>query len=243
MTNSISNKQVLKKPSRQFFMSLRDIFFWIRSAKADSALTNLHQRYEMREAFDLLYEETFDPYGSTLPYYRYQNLKYDTLLSLLPAQHYASALDIGCGLGTFTRKLAEQVDRVVGVDLSQVAVEQARSLSTEYAANVSFEQADVLDLRKTIHAQFELVALADVLYYVSPLSDEVLKSVAQQVESLLQPNGILLLVHHFFFGYDANSKVTRRIHDAFRWTRSLTLLSEHRRPFYLVSLLQKSGLY
>jgi SAM-dependent methyltransferase len=238
MTSANFEGLTLREPPRKFFMSLRDIFFWIRSAQADAALANFQQHHKPQEAFDLLYEGTPDPYGITLPYYRYQHLKYDTLLSLLPNRHYASALDLGCGLGLFTRQLSEYVDHAFGVELSQVAVEQARSLSSGHP-NVRFEQANILDLEKTIKGRFDLVVLADVLYYLSPLSDEVLKSIAHVTENLLEPNGILLLVNHYFFGFDVDSKLTRQIHDSFRWTQSLNLLSEHRYPFYLVSLLQR----
>ena len=240
MTSPSVESSTLREPPRKFFMSLRDIFFWVRSAQADAALANFQQQHKPQAAFDLLYEGTPDPFGVTLPYYRYQHLKYDTLISLLPNRPYVSALDLGCGLGLFTRQLSEYVDQVLGVELSQVAVEQAQRLSKEHA-NVSFQQANILDLNQTIKGRFDLVVLADVLYYLSPLSDEVLKFIAQVVKDLLEPGGILLLVNHFFFGFDTDSKLTRQIHDSFRWTPSLNLLSEHQYPFYLVSLLEKSA--
>ncbi len=218
-------------------MSLRDILFWIQSAKADATLTKFQQTHSLEASFDLLYSQVSDPYGASAPYYRYQRLKYDTLLSLLPAQRYRSVLDIGCGLGEFTRKIAPYADSVLGIDFSQSAITQARILSAQYD-NVDFEQVDVLELGQAIDKKFDLVILADVLYYLSP-SDEKLKSICGSIEDLLMPDGVLLLVNHFFFGHDRDSKITRQIHDAFRWSRFLQFSEQHQRPFYLVSILKK----
>jgi hypothetical protein len=79
----------------------------------------------------------------------------------------------------------------------------------------------------------------DVLYYLPNLSDEMLKSVARQLEKILAPGGLLLLVNHFFFRVDPASRQTRRIHDSFRRNSSLQILSENRRAFYLASLYSK----
>ena len=220
-------------------MSLRDIFFWIRSARADATLARLRQEWSAREALDRLYGQAADPWGSILPCYRYQRLKYETLISLLPARRYVHALDIGCGLGGLTRRLAGLADQVLGVDLSTVAIQQAQALSQNYP-NVGFEQADLLALNPQWEQQFDLVVLADTLYYLSPLSDHRLKTIACQVGRLLTPEGVLLLVnHHFYFDLVPGAKMTRPIHDAFRWAPWFSLWEEHWRPFYLASILGK----
>ena len=84
------------------------------------------------------------------------------------------------------------------------------------------------------------MVLADVLYYLSPLSDDRLKAVAEDVGRLLVPGGLLLLVnHHFYFEVIPGAKMTRPIQEAFRWSPAFTLLEEQWRPFYLSSLLEK----
>ena len=176
----------LQTAPRQFFMSLRDLGFWIRSARADMRLSALRKHDSLETAFDRLYREKHDPYGASVPYYRYQRLKYQRLIALLPQKHYTSALDIGCGLGAFTREIAPYAERVLGTDLSSAAVIHARQLSEEYA-NVQFEQADLLERMPEIYETFDLVVMADVLYYLSPLSDELLKSVRADVTRRLKP--------------------------------------------------------
>jgi 2-polyprenyl-3-methyl-5-hydroxy-6-metoxy-1,4-benzoquinol methylase len=229
----------LKAEPRKFFMSLRDIAFWIRSARTDAALEKLRREYGSRKAFDLLYAEKPDPYGSTLGYYLYQRLKYERLISFLPNRHYRNALDVGCGLGPFTRRLSPYADEVLGVDLSEVAVEQARKLSSSQP-NVQFAQHDIHHIEQ-LGGQFDLITVLDVLYYISPLSDDVLKSIARQIEKLLAPDGTLLLVNHFFFSVDSASRQTRRIHGMFRENTSLHLASERRRPFFLASVFAGAG--
>ena len=84
---------------RTFFMTIRDIAFWIRSARADARLNGCLHDVGNGQAFDRLYEAVQDPFGTELAQYRYQRRKYDSLLSMLPRRRYRQVLDIGCGLG------------------------------------------------------------------------------------------------------------------------------------------------
>jgi SAM-dependent methyltransferase len=227
----------LQPAQRKFFMSLRDIGLFIRSARTDAAFERLRLQHGSQKAFDLLYAQKRDPFASTLSRYRYQRLKYERLISFLPNRRYGRVLDLGCGLGSFTRELARWADQVLGVDLSGVAVEQARELSAGQP-NIRFEQQDAHCLEQ-IKEQFDLIALLDVLYYLPDRSDEALKPVAQQVERLLAPGGCLLLANHYFFGVDSASKHTRRIHKVFQAGTSLCLAAEHWRPFFLASIFAK----
>ena len=224
-------------PRQQMFMTLRDIGFWVRSARADARLAHLRRQFGSR-AFDPLYDQIEDPWGACVECYRYQRRKYDILLSLLPARHYANVVDLGCGRGEMTRRLAPYVGEVLGLDLSSSAVEQARRLSSGLP-NIRYEWADVLALDPALDGQFDLVVLADTLYYLSPLNDALLKRVCERMAKLLAPAGVLLLVNHFFFGWDPDSRTSRTIHDVLRWWPRLHLHAEHQRPFYLTSILEK----
>jgi SAM-dependent methyltransferase len=218
-------------------MSLRDISLWVQSARTDARLSRLRREHGAERAFDLLYEQLQDPWACTAPHFRYQRLKYDTLLSLIPPRAYRSALDLGCGLGVLTRDLASRADQVLGLDLSRLAVELARRLSRS-CTTVRFEQADVLAIDPSMDGQFDLIVFADTLYYISPLTDELLRRICQRVAGLLAPGGVLLLAHHYFCQLDPGSRLSRTIHDAFRRAPELKLIREYRKPFYLVSLLE-----
>ena len=240
MTQSDSGDSLpLASAPLNFFMTIRDIAFWIRSARADSRLNRLRHERGAASAFDQLYAARNDPFGAELPQYRYQQRKYNSLLSMLPRRPYGNVLDVGCGLGTFTRKLAPFAGHILGTDISAEAIGQARNLSAGYP-NVAYSHQDMLDSPRQ-EAPFDLIILADTLYYIDPLTDVGLKSIAGKLSTKLAPGGLLLLVNHYFFGVDLASRGTREIHDAFRWASRLERVAEYRRAFFLATLLRRSS--
>jgi SAM-dependent methyltransferase len=67
----------------------------------------------------------------------------DEILSHVPAG-CRRALDIGCGTGRFTRRLAERVPHVTAIDLSEVTLDTARARSR--GASIEYLAADALTL-------------------------------------------------------------------------------------------------
>jgi SAM-dependent methyltransferase len=226
----------------RFFMSPRDIELFLRSARTDAAIAKLGPRVGYPTAFEMIYSGRADPWASNDDRFTYQRHKYDALIACLPlGKRYGRVLDLGCGLGLFSRKLAQHAGEVVGIDIAQAAVEHATDLSRN-VPNVRFERGDLTDLPYSLNAQFDLVVLADTIYYLPPpLNDHQLKLLAYRVAELLTPGGCCLLANHYFFAVDPASRVSRRIHQAFAWSSGLNLLSNHRRPFYLSSLLAKAS--
>ena len=218
------------------FMSLRDIGLFRRSAKTDASIARNRGPLGDRGAFEAAYAGA-DPWASADPAYRYQRRKYETLVGLLPDRPYRAALDLGCGVGLMTRMLADRAGTVLGLDVAQAAVDTAAAGSAGLA-QVQFRQADILDLPDDLDGQFDLVVLADTLYYLSPMQDALLKRLALRTQRLLVPGGVCLLANHYFSGADADSRLSRRIHRAFAWSPGYRVLSEHRRPFYLVSVME-----
>jgi 2-polyprenyl-3-methyl-5-hydroxy-6-metoxy-1,4-benzoquinol methylase len=219
-------------------MTIRDVVFWLRSARADARLKRYRATAGTASAFDQLYGVVADPFGTELPQYRYQQRKYECLLSMLPQRRYRQALDIGCGLGALTRKLAPFADRVLGTDISDEALHQARKLSADWP-NVAYALNNVVDPCEK-DPSYDLIILADTLYYIDALTNQRLKAIARDIASKLLPGGLILVVNHYFFGIDAASRCTRKIHDAFRCTNILTRIAEHRRAFFLATLLQRN---
>jgi SAM-dependent methyltransferase len=127
----------------------------------------------------------------------------------------------------------------LGIDVSRVAIAQARRQTMEQD-NLQFQQGDALNLSCDLDNGFDLVVIADTLYYLSPLSDEVLQKVRERVVGLLVPGGILLLVNHFTLNFDPGSRWSPKIHRIFRSTRDLKTVHETYRPFYLASIFEKS---
>ncbi len=222
------------------FMLPRDIGLFLRSARTDRAIAARQSAEGSRAAFEAAYAGGADPWASANPAYRYQRRKYEVLAGLLPDRPFARALDLGCGHGLFARHLAPRAGHVLGLDLAQAAIDQARKLSA-HLPNLAFEQADLTDLPAELDGQFDLVVVADTLYYLSPLPDALLKAMALRVARLLAPGGLCLLANHFFFSADAESRLSQRIHRAFAWSPALSVVSEHRRAFFLASLLQAAS--
>jgi SAM-dependent methyltransferase len=225
------------------FRSIRDIGLFLTSARSDARLLALRQQTTgSATAFDRLYTDAprNDPWAATLPQYQYQRRKYEALVRLLPRQSYRRALDLGCGLGLFTERLARCAEQVVGVDISAVAIDCAAQ-RMRALTNVQLRQGDLMALGAELDGSFDLVVVADTIYYLPPpIADSVLKTLAERISRLLTPDGAVLLVNHYFPLPNAETRLTRRIHRAFQWSPALTLLSEHKRAFFLVSVLGRS---
>jgi SAM-dependent methyltransferase len=222
------------------FMSPRDIGLFLRSARTDARVADLRASVGAAAAFDEVYSRG-DPWASADPRYFYQRRKYDVLLGLLPKRRFARALDLGAGAGLLSRKLTAYADSVIGIDISAKAIAQAEAASSD-VPTLSYRQGDVQDLPADLDGGFDLLVVADTLYYLPPpLDDATLKGLAQRLARLLRPGGVCLLANHYFSGADADSRLSRRIHQAFAWSPALTLIAAHRRPFYLVSLLEPAS--
>ncbi len=220
------------------FILPRDFTLFLKGARTDAAIKQTFAASGARAAFEAAYTESDDPWASAAPRYRYQKRKYEQIMSLLPDRRFRNTLDLGCGLGLLSQRLAKRSDKVLGIDVAAAALEHATRRAAGIG-NLSFAQGDILDLPDELDGQFDLLVIADTLYYLSPLSDDLLKTLSTRLASLLTPDGICMLANHFFFAADAESRVSRRIHDAFCWSPRFGLLSQHRKAFFLASLLSR----
>src|ERR671925_959167 len=60
----------------------------------------------------------------------YERDRHARLLKMLEGRRYARVLEIGCGAGHLTRLLAPHADHLVGLDVSEAAIDRARTAST-----------------------------------------------------------------------------------------------------------------
>lgn len=137
--------------------------------------------------FDALYATSADPWRVESS--GYEAAKYEASLAALPHPRYASALDVGCTIGVFTRRLAARCDRLLGLDVSAKAVAAARERCRDLA-NVAIERLEVP--RQWPAGRFDLVVLSEILYY---LPDDDLTELAQRIGGALLPGGTILMVH------------------------------------------------
>jgi SAM-dependent methyltransferase len=80
--------------------------------------------------------------------------------ALLPA----TALDLGCGVGRWSRRLARGGYRVTGVDFSAQMIEQARARAAASGADCEFAVANAVDLR--LGRRFDLILCVTVLQHI-----------------------------------------------------------------------------
>src|SRR4051794_32166230 len=87
--------------------------------------------------------------------------KYARQIQRIADRRYRTVLEIGCGAGLFTRTLATLADRVVAIDVSPVAIEQARAATSTAAAAgvgvIDYRVADVIDYQPEDDGPFDLI--------------------------------------------------------------------------------------
>ena len=110
------------------------------------------------------------------------------LLRQLPA-HCDNSLDIGCGTGSFSRRLAERSQHVLAIDLSPEMIRIARERSAKFS-NIDFQVADVLNLPFDIES-FDCIATIATLHHL-PLAEMLFK-----LKTALKPGGVLLILDLF----------------------------------------------
>jgi predicted TPR repeat methyltransferase len=92
-------------------------------------------------------------------------------------------LDLGCGTGLVGTHMAPRARRLVGVDLSENMLAQARRLNVYH----ELQCADLLDvLRAAESASYDVITAADVFVYVGKLEE-----VVRAARRVLRPHGLL----------------------------------------------------
>lgn len=139
------------------------------------------------EYFDHVYQANRDPWNFETSLYERE--KYATTLAALPRSYYQEAFEIGCSLGVLTAQLAPRCAHLLAVDVSEAALEQARTRCA------GLPQVDIKLLRVPEEfpaQQFDLILLSEVGYYWS--HEDLARATDQLIAGLLS-GGQLLLVH------------------------------------------------
>ena len=136
--------------------------------------------------FDALYRDAIDPWNFRES--DYERKKFHATLGALPCARYRRAVEIGCSIGELTRRLGERADEVLGLDVSAVAIEEARRAHGK-VAGLRFETAELP--RDWPPGAFDLVVLSEVLYF---LSIREIDALAAHVADALEPGGHCLAI-------------------------------------------------
>ena len=112
-----------------------------------------------------------------------------TLRAIVPAEGPVRFLDVGCGQGGFTQRVAEEFNNatVLGVDLEQpnVDIAQQNAATSSAAARLDYERANAYDLSTIAHhGRFDFASCRSMLYTL-PDVDRVVGSILRT----LKPSG------------------------------------------------------
>jgi SAM-dependent methyltransferase len=112
-----------------------------------------------REFFDGLWARG-DPWAiETAEFTRREHAR---LIELVEGQRYRRVLEIGCGAGAFTRRLAAISDSVLALDISSVAIERACAL--DVGPTVEFRVANVMAFNPRSEGPWDLVVISEMIY-------------------------------------------------------------------------------
>jgi SAM-dependent methyltransferase len=133
-------------------------------------------------------------FSSTVPWHQdktWRDWPAQTAIALLASYGpFGRALEVGCGLGYFAAAFRELVrDGVDAFDVSPEAIDQARQLH----AGIGFYVDDIRSTSFVAHHQYDLVVVRDVLWYVFPFLEVVIRNLCGS----LRPGGYLLVAQSF----------------------------------------------
>jgi ubiquinone/menaquinone biosynthesis C-methylase UbiE len=118
----------------------------------------------------------------------HNNHYHNFLLRHVP-ENCVQALEIGCGTGAFSRRLAEQVPHVHAIDLSPEMIRVAKSRSEQFP-NLEFQVGDAVSWDFP-SAHFDCIATLATLHHVP------LREVLAKMKAALKPEGVLIALDLF----------------------------------------------
>lgn len=178
--------------------------------------------------FEGLYRKKEDPWNYTQS--PYEQEKYEKTLKAIP-EDVSSILEVGTSEGVFTEYLLKAGKHVLGIDISQTALERAKRRLTPYGNQVTLRKLDIV--RDRLEGTFDLILASEVLYYLG--GRNILLSLEEKFFHHLRDGGYLLLVHFYPSG--------KCIHDLFlergRFRKVFEEIVYHPERDYIITLLQK----
>jgi SAM-dependent methyltransferase len=86
------------------------------------------------------------------------------LIELVAGRRYGRVLEVGCGAGAFTRRLARVSDSVLALDIASAAIERARTLNL--GPGVEFRVANVMEFNPRAEGPWDLVVMSEMICFL-----------------------------------------------------------------------------
>ena len=136
---------------------------------------------------DRFYDDEAERIFSSVLYQRLLALHVKLLVEVMPHIAAAHVLSLGCGDGRRELALAPHTARIVGIDLSPIAIERAQQRArTRGIGNVEFHVGDVDGLEGTFRGPFDAVLCGGILHH---LTDAQVRTLLAAVRSVLRAGG------------------------------------------------------
>ena len=139
---------------------------------------DIEDRTQFREDFDRIALFPEAAWNHNTHYHEY-------LLRHIP-QRCEHVLEIGCGKGGFTRRVADRAKQISAIDLSPAMLRYAREDSAEYH-NIEYRLADFIEL-PLLPESYDCIVTIATLHHI-PLEHAV-----QKMRSSLKPGGVLAVL-------------------------------------------------
>ena len=182
--------------------------------------------------FARIYADEVDPWGFATS--DYERDKYADTLASLPRERYANAFEIGCAIGVLSARLAERTDALLGVDLNEQVLAEARRRNSGQP-HVRFER--MMFPRERPDDAFDLIVVSEVAYY---WAGEDFALAQRHIRDMLRPGGHLILVHYTPEATDypmTGDEVHERFF-AFAKTCGMSHVRGHRRERYRLDVFE-----
>jgi len=109
------------------------------------------------------------------------------IISLLPKYTHKEVLELGCGIGRFTKTLAVHASKVIAVDFMQVCIDKNKETVGQIYKNVQYVCKDVTDLLME-NQRFYFVFSNWLMMY---LDDTETQNLAQKMFDWTKPGGYI----------------------------------------------------
>lgn len=113
--------------------------------------------------FEDLYARSEDPWGFAAS--NYEADKYAHTLAALGDSRFGRGLEVGCSIGVLTARLAAVCGELVGIDVSERALERART-RLRGVGGVTVTRATFPEQMPS--GRWDLIVCSEVLYYLDP---------------------------------------------------------------------------
>lgn len=136
---------------------------------------------------DKLYSGSSDPWGHETR--AYEQEKYAATLAMIGPGPFESAIEIGCGIGAFSARIAPQCAHLVAIDCIGRAAKLARLRLAEFQHCHVMTGTAPDDLPA---GKFDLIVLSEVLYY---LTEAELGRLGRWIDDNSRPGALIVMVN------------------------------------------------